>query len=110
MVREPEQAPTKLRIGGINHLAITVDDLDQTLEDLRTNGVEVISKPRNMPNGEGDRFAFIHDNEGMLIDEKPLPKARLISERYRSQLEAGLFLPETACGRHGHSDAAPTPT
>ena len=68
MAAEREQAPTNLRIGGINHLAITVDDLEQTLEDLRADGVEVVSEPRDVPNGGGDRFAFIHDNEGMLIE------------------------------------------
>ena len=68
MAPERERAETKLKIGGINHLAITVDDLDATLEDLKAQGAAVASEPQDVPDGEGDRFAFIRDNEGMLIE------------------------------------------
>ena len=68
MASERERAETNLKIGGINHLAITVDDLDATLEDLKAKGVDLVSPPRDVPDGQGDRFAFIRDNEGMLIE------------------------------------------
>lgn len=68
MAPEREQEPTNLKIGGINHVAIRVDDLEQTLEVLRADGVEVVLEPHDVPNGGGDRFALIHDNESMLIE------------------------------------------
>lgn len=68
MAAERSEPPTNLKIGGINHVALTVDDLDALIEELRTGGVEVVSEPREVPDGHGDRFAFIHDNEGMLVE------------------------------------------
>lgn len=63
-----KEAGANLRIGGINHLAITTDNLDQAIADLSSRGVEIASPSRDVPNGRGDRFAFIRDNEGMLIE------------------------------------------
>jgi hypothetical protein len=31
-------------------------------------GVEIVSGPKDVPNGGGDRFAFVHDNERMLVE------------------------------------------
>ncbi|NIY95646.1 bleomycin resistance protein [Salipiger sp. HF18] len=63
--RKPE---TNLRIGGIGHLAIAVADLDAAMADLRDRQVEIVAPPREVPDGSGSRFAFIHDNEGMLLE------------------------------------------
>ena len=68
MSAERRSAETNLRIGGINHFAIAVSDLDSTVAELQAKGVKVISQPREVPNSGGDRFAFIHDNEQMLIE------------------------------------------
>lgn len=68
MAEERRRAETNLRIGGINHFAIEVSDLDGTVEELRQKGVEVVSPPRDVPNSGGSRFAFIHDNEQMLVE------------------------------------------
>ncbi|SLN25104.1 putative lyase [Pseudooceanicola marinus] len=59
---------TNLRIGGIGHLALGVADLDAALADLRGRQVEIVAPPREVPDGSGSRFAFIHDNEGMLVE------------------------------------------
>lgn len=63
-----QQPATNLQLGGINHFAIEVDDLDQTLADLSAKGVEIVSPAREVPDGRGYRFAFIRDNESMLIE------------------------------------------
>ena len=68
MAPERSAAPTNLKIGGINHVALAVDDLDAAVEELKAGGVRVASEPREVPDGHGDRFAFIHDNEGMLVE------------------------------------------
>jgi catechol 2,3-dioxygenase-like lactoylglutathione lyase family enzyme len=65
---EREQAATNLKIGGINHFALAVDDLDDAVATLTAAGVEIVSPPRDVPDGRGDRFAFIRDNERMLIE------------------------------------------
>jgi catechol 2,3-dioxygenase-like lactoylglutathione lyase family enzyme len=68
MAEDRRRAETNLRIGGINHFAIEVVDLDETVAALQEKGVEVVSPPREVPNSGGSRFAFIHDNEQMLIE------------------------------------------
>ena len=59
---------TNLRIGGIGHLALAVVDLDAALADLQDRQVEIVAAPRDVPDGSGSRFAFIHDNDGMLVE------------------------------------------
>lgn len=68
MAAEREQPETNLRIGGLNHFAIEVADLDRAVMDLEALGVEIVSPPRDVPASGGERFAFIHDNERMLIE------------------------------------------
>lgn len=68
MAEDRRRAETNLRIGGINHFAIEVVDLDATVAALQQKGVEVVSPPREVPNRGGSHFAFIHDNEQMLIE------------------------------------------
>jgi catechol 2,3-dioxygenase-like lactoylglutathione lyase family enzyme len=68
MAEDRRRAETNLRIGGINHFAIEVVDLDETVAALQEKGVEVVSPPREVPNSGGSRFAFIHDNEQMLLE------------------------------------------
>jgi len=68
MGEERHRIETNLRIGGINHFAIEVLDLDAALAVLRRKGVEVVSPPREVPSSGGSRFAFIHDNQNMLVE------------------------------------------
>jgi catechol 2,3-dioxygenase-like lactoylglutathione lyase family enzyme len=68
MAAEREQAQTNLRIGGLNHFAIEVDDIDAAIAELEAKGVTIVSPPRDVPDSGGERYAFIHDNERMLIE------------------------------------------
>ena len=68
MASERQEFETNLRIGGVNHPALAVDDLDEAVAALEAKGVEIAYPPSVVPNGSGDRFAFIHDNERMLVE------------------------------------------
>jgi lactoylglutathione lyase len=54
---------------GYNHIALSVDDLDATLEGLATDGIEPEKSPYR-PGGrtEGHRIAFIRDPDGYRIE------------------------------------------
>lgn len=68
MSAERQSAQTNLKIGGISHFAIEVEDIDAAIEQLQAKGIEIVSPPRDVPNSGGDRFAFVHDNEQMLVE------------------------------------------
>lgn len=68
MAAERKQAETNLKFGGINHFAIVVDDLDETVAELQANGVELAYTLNDVPDDSGDRWTFVRDNEGMLIE------------------------------------------
>ena len=68
MVEDRRRVETNLKIGGINHFAIEVHDLDATVTTLKAKGVDIVLPPREVPNSDGSHFAFIHDNEGMLVE------------------------------------------
>ena len=73
-----KEAESNLSFGGINHFAIFVDDLDGTLEELKAKGVEQGYTLNVVPDGSGDRYTFIRDNEGMLIElYQPGPESGL---------------------------------
>lgn len=59
---------TMLKFKGINHLALHVTDLQTAIDGLAAAGVEIAIPPSDVPNDSGDRFAFIRDNEGMLVE------------------------------------------
>ena len=54
---------------GYNHIAIAVDDLDGTLEELAGDGIEP-EKPPYRPGGrtEGPMIAFVRDPDGYRIE------------------------------------------
>jgi lactoylglutathione lyase len=54
---------------GYNHIAIAVDDLDRTLEQLAGDGIEP-EKPPYRPGGrtEGPMIAFVRDPDGYRIE------------------------------------------
>ena len=54
---------------GYNHIALTVDDLDGTLESLSGKGIEP-EKPPYRPGGrtEGPFIAFVRDPDGYRIE------------------------------------------
>jgi methylmalonyl-CoA epimerase len=51
----------------LHHFCIAVDDLDATLEELRTRGVTILGEPFEVP-PIGQRVAFINDNSGNVIE------------------------------------------
>lgn len=61
---------------GMHHLCLEVDDIRQTLDDLRARGVELIDEqPREV--GGGKKLAFLHPRStyGVLIELYELPAA-----------------------------------
>lgn len=65
---EREDIETFLKRCGVNHFALTVDDLEETIAALAAKGVEIVMPPSSVPNNSGDRFAYIRDNDRMLVE------------------------------------------
>jgi ketosteroid isomerase-like protein/catechol 2,3-dioxygenase-like lactoylglutathione lyase family enzyme len=73
-----KEAESNLSYGGINHFAIFVNDLDGILMELKAKGVEQAFTLNVVPDGSGDRYTFIRDNEDMLIElYQPGPESSL---------------------------------
>jgi methylmalonyl-CoA/ethylmalonyl-CoA epimerase len=54
---------------GVHHIAYEVDDLEQTLDDLRSKGIQLVDdRPRK--GGRGQMVAFVHpkSNHGLLVE------------------------------------------
>lgn len=67
---------------GIHHICLEVDDIEESLADLRGKGLELIDEvPRIGPKGE--RFAFIHPKSahGVLIELYQLPMSHPAQDR-----------------------------
>jgi len=56
--------------GGIHHLALNVDDMEQTARTLRAGGVRLLGDGKPQHNVAGERIAFIHpaDFLGALVE------------------------------------------
>ncbi len=52
---------------GYNHIAVTVDDLDGTLEGLAAQGIEPEKPPYSVREG-GSRLCFVRDPDGYRIE------------------------------------------
>ena len=52
---------------GYNHIALTVDDLDATLEELGGQGIEPEKPPYQVREG-GSRICFVRDPDGYRIE------------------------------------------
>jgi lactoylglutathione lyase len=52
---------------GYGHIALTVDDLDATLENLRSDGIEPEREPYTVREG-GNRLCFVQDPDGYRIE------------------------------------------
>jgi lactoylglutathione lyase len=59
---------------GYGHIALTVDDLDATLEGLAADGIEPERPPYSVREG-GSRLCFVRDPDGYRIEliERPPP-------------------------------------
>ena len=71
---EGDRAPQKMKDPGIRHLAISVDEFDAAMEELRKRGIEFLAPPTNV---QGNRLVFFHDGDGNLVHlihrPQPLP-------------------------------------
>jgi catechol 2,3-dioxygenase-like lactoylglutathione lyase family enzyme len=65
---ERREVDTILKVEGVNHFALPVGDVDAVVAELTEKGVAVVIPPTDVPNGSGDRFAFVRDNERNLIE------------------------------------------
>jgi catechol 2,3-dioxygenase-like lactoylglutathione lyase family enzyme len=54
--------------GGVNHVGLEVADIDAVGATLRDRGVDIVLEPGEVPNSGGERYAFIRDNIGALIE------------------------------------------
>ena len=64
--------------GGIHHLALNVDDMEQTAQTLGANGVRLLGDGQPQRNVAGERIAFVHpaDFLGALVElEQHEPKS-----------------------------------
>ena len=52
---------------GYNHIALAVDDLDSTLEDLGSHGIEP-EKPPYHVGEDGPRICFVRDPDGYRVE------------------------------------------
>ena len=60
---------------GYNHIAVTVDDIDQALANLSEKGIEPEKPPYSVREG-GSRLCFVRDPDGYrieLIERNPAP-------------------------------------
>jgi glyoxylase I family protein len=71
---EGDRAPQQMKDPGIRHLAITVDDFDVAMQELRSRGIEFLTQPTAM---QGNRLIFFSDADGnylhLIQRPQPLP-------------------------------------
>jgi catechol 2,3-dioxygenase-like lactoylglutathione lyase family enzyme len=69
-----ERAPQQMKDPGIRHLAISVDDFDAAIEELRKRGVEFLAPAAAIG---GNRLIFFSDGDGNYVHlikrPQPLP-------------------------------------
>ncbi|MGH9643724.1 MAG: VOC family protein [Terriglobales bacterium] len=68
------RAPQQMKDPGIRHLAITVDNFDAAVEELRKRGVEFLTQPTSV---QGNRLIYFSDADGNYVHlvhrPQPLP-------------------------------------
>jgi glyoxylase I family protein len=69
-----ERAPQQMKDPGIRHLAVSVDNFDAALGELRNRGVQFLTEPFA---NQGNRLVFFSDGDGNILHliqrERPLP-------------------------------------
>jgi lactoylglutathione lyase len=58
--------PSDLRVHGTKHFALRVKDVNESVEDLRKQGVEFVMEP--VIGGSGRRYVFFRDPDGILVE------------------------------------------
>jgi len=66
------RASQQMKEPGIRHMAITVEDFDAAIEELRKRGVEFLTQANNI---QGNRLIFFSDGDGNLLHliQRPQP-------------------------------------
>jgi glyoxylase I family protein len=74
---EGERAAANFKTPGMRHIAITVDDFDAGLAQLKRQGVRFAGEPYET---SGNRLVFFSDRDGNLVHlisrAKPMPRKR----------------------------------
>jgi glyoxylase I family protein len=69
-----DRAPQQMKDPGIRHIAITVDNFDAAVDELRKRGVSFLTQPSNI---QTNRLVFFSDGDGNILHlikrEQPLP-------------------------------------
>ena len=65
-IESPPPTPTDEFSAGVRWLTFFVDDIQQTVEDLKQNGVEFLSEPISAPDAPG--VVCTPDPDGILIE------------------------------------------
>ena len=69
-----DRAPQQMKDPGIRHLAVSVDNFDAALAELRKRGVQFLTEPFA---NQGNRLVFFADSDGNILHliqrERPLP-------------------------------------
>lgn len=68
MPQSQRNLATDQLVQGLKHIAFQVDELDATMGELKARGVQFVTDALNVPNSDGERFAFFHDNNGILME------------------------------------------
>src|SRR5208337_1841523 len=63
---EPTASAPRFPYYGIEHIGLTVDDIDAAVADLRAKGAEIFVGP--MDYSAGTRLAFIRGPEGVMVE------------------------------------------
>ena len=78
--------PRNSDIGG-HHLALYVDDLDEALDYLRTNGVEIMGEPVESKNlSEGQRWVYFRSPWGMQFELVSFPHGKAYEQNAARRL------------------------
>ena len=73
---EGDRAPQKMKDPGIRHLAISVDNFDAAMEELRKRGVEFLTQPTDV---QGNRLILFQRRRWQFCSSHPPPPASSIT-------------------------------
>jgi glyoxylase I family protein len=67
-----ERAPQQMKDPGIRHMAITVDNFEAAVEELRKRGIEFLTQPTAI---QGNRLIYFNDGDGNFLHliQRPQP-------------------------------------
>ena len=84
MPERSKNLSTDLPVHGLKHVTFSVLNLEETMVTLRAKGVEFLTPVTEVPDSGGEQFAFLKDNDGLLIElyqqsrypeENPVPRS-----------------------------------